>query len=233
MSGRGFHFLPILCLLLISSGRSANAEPITLTLRARVSERCIADTCESFVASFPLIVAFDSGITQDFVSDDLAERRFGPPRFSDIPLAIPPISSDAVQSSAVTAHGWARVEGGFRVVSVFEELVSDVETNSLRHTLVRATAAFDTPPSLTPESFVALLSRDAASFVYALSVLRDDAGPSPTEVAYLGEVFVDGSGSPIPEPGTSLLLSAAGLAGLLRRQGQHRRAAQLSEHYPT
>jgi hypothetical protein len=58
--------------------------------------------------------------------------------------------------------------------------------------------------------------------------------------AVINGVFLGFDGSwtfepaaPIPEPGTILLLSATGLAGLIRRQGRHRRTTQMSVHFPT
>jgi hypothetical protein len=78
-------------LFLVVVSKSVSADPITLTYRITLNERCAAGMCASISRTLPLTIRFDSSVTGRFDDPIGMEftRIYGLPTFSAVPLEPP------------------------------------------------------------------------------------------------------------------------------------------------
>ena len=223
---RQCYFLPVVFSLLLPV--AADAEPITLRFNVDVFIRCLEGAeirCEDYFANFPLRVTFDSNVTDESES----QRTYGRPRFSTVPLPRPAPPPDAPQGDGFTRQEILDQEQGY-LASIFETthlLLESPFSTLFWFTVLSQTVRDPTLPALSPESLIALLAtadpqfgRNLISFQYGMSHVTDCC-TGDRDLVYGGTATlldVDDGPAPIPEPGTILLLSAAGIATVCRRR---------------
>jgi hypothetical protein len=200
---------------ILVSAAAADAEPFLLSFRAHIGLRCEGNNCSSVTGlSFPVAVTFDEGITfmDEFESEAGfgSEVWFGPPSFSRPDLPFPDIPSDAEQSGRTMLIKTFTV--GTDHLAYFPHLEETfVHSATQRQWGVTLNHGVETQEDLplTADTVRELL------FPGVINYLFSDGGVA---VTYSGHALLDDGPAPISEPGTILLLSAAGLAGLTRRR---------------
>jgi hypothetical protein len=226
MSLRGFHVLPVVlsfaCPLLVE------ADPITVAYNISVSQRCAFSTneCTPFAAEFPLTLTFDDRITSQSFTPTSQVQFYGPPSFSEVPLPRRPVSPGAGESRTTfdtrflndqpSLPAWRRVASAqefFQLSSGEFEFSWTLQLFSSLDT--------DVQPPLDPTSFATLLGTGPGNLFRYVFSGRSLVAPgefTPDSFAFSGRIDLASGPAPVPEPGTMLLLSAAGLAGLAQRK---------------
>ena len=224
--------LGAIAILVLGPTSLVSADPITFSFRVDRLHECIGVPC-TFVpipGSFSLSLSFESLALASIDELNLVRRDYGPPIFSNVPLARPAISPGAVESGQVVDQ-LARLRPGvvwsrFAQVGRGQELITP--TASLRwFTTLSAFQMFDPEdplPALTPASLAEFLGRGGSfGFSYEKNEPQPDGSGRFTDtVAYFGTLTLQPQSevsSPTPEPTTSLLIiTGFGLCATWRRK---------------
>jgi PEP-CTERM motif len=226
MSVRGFHFLPVVfafaCPLLVE------ADPITVSYNISIEQRCAFSTneCTPFAAEFPLTMTFDDRITSQSFTPTSQLQFYGPPSFSEVPLPRRPVSPGARESRTTLDTRFLNDDASLpawrRVASAQEFFQLSTGESELSWTLqLFSSVDTDMQPPLDPASFAAFLGTGEGNlfrYVFGGRSLVTPGEFTSDSFAFNGRINLASGPAPVPEPGTVLLLSAAGLAGLAQRK---------------
>ena len=226
--------IPCVILVIVLGGTSVRADPVSLVYTIHITEQCRAGGCTAFTTSFPLRMTFDGAVTSQFDGAGEHNKFYGPPTFSEVPLARPPVPEGSIPLRQTADIAFEHAPGEWRHVAQAQELFrwfTPMGEYQWNLTLYGVQDGFSQPPELTPETFAAFLGRplappDSAGFFgYSYSLASRFDQSSPDAVSYLGYALVANASAPVPEPATWVLLGTA-LAGAWQRR--HRKSSRIS-----
>jgi PEP-CTERM motif len=225
------HTLAVLvAALVLGPGSKAEADPIRVTYRVDVTDRCTfannAEVCRAFDASFPLTLSFDGTIVESHSTDGDLLVFYGSPTLSNVPPQLrddfPPFDQPGrlagdrerfeldlngwVREADVTIRQFARVNG----------------SDYTRGYFLYANETFASAPALNAQSFVRFLGTAAfRRFSVSDAVERADGGFEL--LSYSGQLSLESTAA-TPEPSSFLLVAGGALSLVWRRRRDRHRA---------
>ena len=227
----------VVFLVIGGAATPVGAEPISTTFVVQVVGRSVGLGLEPFSRRFTLTVEFDDNITDE--AETAIDRfvYYGVPTFSELPLEAPPKPQDVELrlSDRVTNAAWQATSqltigdpltkyGHGAFLELFYESVIPGAFES-RILLFGFREGFDVPPAMTPSLLLDTISHHRPRSVEERFNFLFEQRAGDSAAIYTG--VITSEQAPIPEPGTILLLSAAGVAtvcrhGIRRRGSLHR-----------
>jgi hypothetical protein len=199
-------------MLLFAAADTTAADPLTTRYTIHIFERCEASgfaglDCGGFSAAFPLILTFDSRITNEHGDEHDLTRFYGEPTFSDVPLPGKefPRLDQSSRFAAERAHVLPGEAMFFREAAVVHRQGSSIGGNDYHRDIsLTAEHRYASLPELGARSLAHFLG--TASFrQFAFGDSIELASGGFEGVFYRGRVDLAAT----PEPATWLLFCAA------------------------